>query len=496
MIASAISPEIPLLAPGRGRSLPEWLLARLRATLGVDFSGVSIHLGPAANAACAALGAAAFALDERVFFAQGSPPPFSPEGLGLLAHELAHIAQQRLGAEMRRASAPVIHLEAEANAAAEAVLHRSPFRVALSDTRGEPACWNVAGHYYITYLMFLNAKVNPAEAHRIALWCWLPDQVKEFEAETLGYNLWKPGNDDWEKARDNLAKYEGATWANEKQYVTAVHAGLHALTGTDGELEARKRADHFRDKNQKILYRALALHPFGDCYAHRQFRGTFNVDQNKLWDSTTFGLSIGHGIDGHESDDLWNENRWAAVCAYIRSLGRLANEYQGTQGKAPLDDIVAALSPILRGAPRVHNRDYVPNRVAQKLETAAAAMGSVVPANEPETWPHVVFDWSKICATARKLAQANVSLDEDGCAKHIRNVAQQLVGAPMEAMHPKFEPVEWSEYSKRYPNPSLIVIDAGTSNLDEVFHQIQICAARWSGTPLASTHRPRPRRTS
>jgi len=79
VIASAISPEIPLLAPDRGRPIPEWLLARLRATLGVDFSGVSIHLGPAANTACTALGAAAFALDERVVFAQGSPEPFSPE---------------------------------------------------------------------------------------------------------------------------------------------------------------------------------------------------------------------------------------------------------------------------------------------------------------------------------------------------------------------------------------------------------------------------------
>jgi len=61
MIASAISPDSPLLAPDRGRPIPEWLLARLGATLGVDFSGVSIHLGPAANAASTALGGAAFA---------------------------------------------------------------------------------------------------------------------------------------------------------------------------------------------------------------------------------------------------------------------------------------------------------------------------------------------------------------------------------------------------------------------------------------------------
>jgi hypothetical protein len=473
MIASAISPEIPSSAPDRGCPIPEWLLARLRATLGVDFSGVSIHLGPAANAACTALGAAAFALDERVFFAQGSPEPFSPEGLGLLAHELAHIAQQRLGAERRRASAPVIHLEAEANAAAEAVLHDSPFRVALSDARGEPACWDLAGHYFIPYLMFLNAGVDRNLAQRIALWCWLPDQVKEFDAYTLGVNLWNPFNSDWEKARDNMAKYEGKTWLDEKQYVMAVHAGLHALNGEDGELEAAKRAKDFRDNNPLIMYRALALHPFGDCYAHRKFRGVFNADPNVTWGTTTFGLSVGHGVDGEASDHLWDENRWAVVCAYIRCLGRLANEYQGTEGIASLDDIVAALSPILRCSDRVQVR------AAQQLATASAALGVVA----PETWPRVVPDWSKISATARHLATANVRPDEDGCAEHILNVAQQLVHVDdIGYMHPKFEPVEWSEYFKRYR--SMIIMDAGTSDPDEVFHKILQCVARWSGSAL------------
>jgi hypothetical protein len=458
MITSANSLETPLLAPDRGRPIPEWLLARLRATLGVDFSGVSIHLGPAANAACTALGAAAFALDDRVFFAQGSAEPFSPEGLRLLAHELAHITQQRLGAK-RRASAPVIHLESEANAAAEAVLHGSPFRVALSDARGEPACWNIAGHYYIPYLMFLNAGVSRTDAQRIALWCWLPDQVSEFDATGV------------------LNPFIGGS-------ARAVQAGLHVLSGGDGELEAKKRANHFRDKSLSLFYRALALHPFGDCFSHRKFRGIVNADDTVLWGDIPF---IGHAIDGHASDDLWNEGRWAVVCAYIRSLGRLANEYQGTQGKVPLDDIVAALSPILRGAPRVQNR------AAQKVATASAAIGSVVAADEPETWPHVVPDWSKICATARKLAQANVRLDEGGCGTHINHVAQQLLQVGESPMNANWEPVEWSEYCKRYR--SMIMMDAGTNNLDEVFDQIQLCAAKWSGTALASIHR-RTRRTS
>lgn len=501
MIESAISPEIPLSAPDRRRPIPEWLLARLRATLGVDFSGVSIHLGPAANAACAALGAAAFAMDERVFFAQGFPEPFSPEGLGLLAHELAHIAQQRLGAKRRRAQAPAIHLEAEANAAAEAVVHGSPYRVALSDARGEPACWNLAGHYFITYLMFLNARVDPSLAQRIALWCYLPDQVKEFDAKTVGVNLCKPLNCDWEKARDNLAKHNddnGKTWLDEKQYVTAVHAGLHGLTGEDGELEAKKRADHFRSKGP-IIYRALALHAFGDCYAHRKFRGTFNADDGVLWDKTTLGLSIGHGIDGEASDELWNEGRWRVACAYIRQLGRLANEEKGCTSKQwedinqygiwSLDDIVAALSPILRGATRVQNRAW------QQLATASAGMGSVV-SDEPQTWPDVVFDWSKIRPEARNLAKAKVSwFDEWGCIRHIQNVAQRLPGAGgMQPTNHNFDLVEWSEYYKTFR--PMIESDAGEQDRDRIFCKIQLYAAQWSGTALHRPVRVRPRRAS
>jgi len=489
MIASAVSPEIPLLAPDRGRAIPEWLLARLRATLGVDFSGVSIHLGPAANAACTALGAAAFALDERVFFAQGSPEPFSPEGLGLLAHELAHITQQRLGAERRGAPAPVIQLEAEANAAAAAVLHGLPFRVALSDTRGEPACWNLAGHYFITYLMFLNAKVKPDEAQRIALWCFLPDHVKEFDAETVGFNSYKPLNSDWEKARDNLAKYEnGATWSSVERYVMAVHAGLHSLTGGDSNLEAKKRADHFRDTSLRIIYRALALHAFGDCYAHRKFRGVFNADPNELWGKTTFGLPIGHGLDGHESDDLWNEGRWEAVCDYVRGLGGLANEYnnQGVdRGYKPLDDVVAALSPMLQGA-RTVTIDAKTKETLNKV--APGRTVTVDPKTKEETLPAVVPGWSKISETALKLATEKVILDEYGCARHIRKVAEQLVQVPMSEKFVNFDLMEWDQYCKTHQDA--ILADAGTRDWDEVFHQIQLCAAKWSGTPLVH-HRAR-----
>jgi len=69
-----------------GRPLPA--AGRLEAATGIDFSGVSAHFGPAATAACEALGAEAYTLGDAIAFATASP------GLALQAHEAAHTIQQ------------------------------------------------------------------------------------------------------------------------------------------------------------------------------------------------------------------------------------------------------------------------------------------------------------------------------------------------------------------------------------------------------------------
>lgn len=55
-----------------------------------DVTGVQAHTGPAAVAAAAAIGARAFAVDEHIAFAD------APD-LGVVAHEAAHVIQQRAG---------------------------------------------------------------------------------------------------------------------------------------------------------------------------------------------------------------------------------------------------------------------------------------------------------------------------------------------------------------------------------------------------------------
>lgn len=62
---------------------------------GHDFSGVRVHHDADAHAAAATLDASAFTVGDHVFFGSERYAPHSPSGRALLAHELAHVVQQR-----------------------------------------------------------------------------------------------------------------------------------------------------------------------------------------------------------------------------------------------------------------------------------------------------------------------------------------------------------------------------------------------------------------
>ena len=60
-----------------------------------DFSGVSVHTGPAAAASAQAVHAKAYTVGEHIVFGAGRYNPSTGSGQQLLAHELAHVVQQR-----------------------------------------------------------------------------------------------------------------------------------------------------------------------------------------------------------------------------------------------------------------------------------------------------------------------------------------------------------------------------------------------------------------
>jgi hypothetical protein len=101
---------------GEGRPLEPEVRRTMESFFQADFSGVRVHVGPAARV----MGALAFTSGEELHFAPGLYDPASREGAALLGHELTHVVQQREG----RVSNPYGHgvaivqdpeLEAEAD---------------------------------------------------------------------------------------------------------------------------------------------------------------------------------------------------------------------------------------------------------------------------------------------------------------------------------------------------------------------------------------------
>ena len=80
---------------GEGRPLDARIGGVMGGALGDDFSDVRLHTGSDAGAMSDAMGARAFTLGRDIVFGSGEYMPGTPVGDALIAHELAHVVQQR-----------------------------------------------------------------------------------------------------------------------------------------------------------------------------------------------------------------------------------------------------------------------------------------------------------------------------------------------------------------------------------------------------------------
>jgi hypothetical protein len=80
---------------GGGRALDATSRAMMEARFHRDFGQVRVHDDARAAVAADSIGAAAFTRGQDVVFARGQFQPQTTQGLHLLAHELAHVVQQR-----------------------------------------------------------------------------------------------------------------------------------------------------------------------------------------------------------------------------------------------------------------------------------------------------------------------------------------------------------------------------------------------------------------
>jgi hypothetical protein len=87
----------PAGADGAGRPLDEPVRAEMESRFRHDFSQVRVHADAGAAASAAGLNARAYTFGHHIVFGAGQYAPESESGRRLLAHELAHVLQQRGG---------------------------------------------------------------------------------------------------------------------------------------------------------------------------------------------------------------------------------------------------------------------------------------------------------------------------------------------------------------------------------------------------------------
>ena len=98
-VASAVAPStVHGALATSGRPLDATTRAFFEPRFGQDFSGVRVHADEAASKSARAIGARAYAVGHHIAFAENEFSPSSDSGRQLLAHELAHVAQQAAGA--------------------------------------------------------------------------------------------------------------------------------------------------------------------------------------------------------------------------------------------------------------------------------------------------------------------------------------------------------------------------------------------------------------
>ena len=130
MRSEAHEQEAERLAHAAGRPAQDPVAARAtergseRCGAGCDFRQVRVHTGPSAARSAAAVGAEAYTVGRNIVFAPGRYSPHSQSGRQLLAHELAHVAQQNQAA---RAAVPVVQRRVSPDYAG--IEHRLTYRI-------------------------------------------------------------------------------------------------------------------------------------------------------------------------------------------------------------------------------------------------------------------------------------------------------------------------------------------------------------------------------
>lgn len=131
--------ELGRAEAGPSAALPEPLREQFGRSLGRDLSDVRLHTDASAARAARSFSAKAVTVGNDIYFAAGAYDPSSSQGQHLLAHEVAHTAQQSAAPSSGSAltvSSPGDACEVEADSAADAMLSGAPATFSPSSDAG------------------------------------------------------------------------------------------------------------------------------------------------------------------------------------------------------------------------------------------------------------------------------------------------------------------------------------------------------------------------
>ena len=311
---------------------------KMEDAFGEGFSDVAVRRSGAVDAS---LGGVAATVGRDVLIGGGFARLPAGARERVLAHELAHVVQKRrsAAADPRSSRDPRYRarLEAEADQAAiEAVRGRRAV-CRLPDIASAPSAWGPAGHYWTCYFVMLAAGVDEEEAQQRAFFCQMPDQVREFDATCAGVD-WAEGILDIQRGTPVGSFYPSTDPAgvptHDVTYMTYYHRlepapetndqkmdrlvvdleisqGLHSLTGDNAAEEVAFRKKQLMSFKTDPLIYGLALHAYGDSYAHQDLNNT-----GRMY----------HPIVGHAQEWLRPSNAKATTGAYFSRLPDAAHE--------------------------------------------------------------------------------------------------------------------------------------------------------------------------
>jgi len=134
---------------GSGASLPDGVARRMEAGFGTPLDHVRVHADSEADGLTRQMQATAFTLGSDIYFSRGSYAPTTGPGQRLLAHELAHVAQQSSGAGSGGSGLTIGHAadpaEAQADAMADTVLRSLPGVDRAELRRSSVGRWSARG---------------------------------------------------------------------------------------------------------------------------------------------------------------------------------------------------------------------------------------------------------------------------------------------------------------------------------------------------------------